>query len=367
MKDTDSADRKFMAEALRLAARGRRSVSPNPMVGAVLVKGGKVLARGYHRAFGRAHAEVECLSRYKGPLEGTTLYLNLEPCAHYGKKTPPCAPLLASTKISRIVVAARDPNPLVGGSGIQILRAAGKRVDVGVLEEEARELNHVFMRSMVARRPYVHVKIAQTMDGKIGDRAHRVFITGSESQRIVHRLRAVHDAVLVGAGTVLIDDPLLTVRDVHGRDPDVVILDGGLRVKPTARALSAGKGRRVYLIAQERAVRRSPQQVRRLTEAGVQVIGVPSRSEILSIDTVLQTLRSENIGSVLVEGGQEVFTEFLSSGAVDEISLFVAPGMSGKGISATAETPWSGAAGILPAQRTTVRRAGNDLYLHARF
>ena len=177
------SDKRFMTEALRLAAKGDRGVSPNPMVGAVLVKGSTVLARGYHRVFGGAHAEVDCLSRYRGPLQGTTMYVTLEPCSHYGK-TPPCAQLLAYTPISRIVVAMVDPNPLVAGKGIALLRKAGKRVDVGVMADEAADLNRRFIRAVTHHRPYVHLKIAQTLDGKITlGRAKDRWVTGPEARR----------------------------------------------------------------------------------------------------------------------------------------------------------------------------------------
>ncbi len=366
MTRLDATDRKFMAEALRLGARGRGKVSPNPMVGAVLVRNGHILARGFHKAYGAAHAEVDCLSRYHGPLDGTTLYVNLEPCAHYGK-TPPCAALLASSGIARIVVAIRDPNPRVIGKGVEMLRAAGKRVDVGVLAEEARELNRVFIRSMVGRRPYVHVKIAQTLDGKIGDRGRRVAITGPESQRLVHKLRSMHDAVLVGSGTIRIDDPMLTVRDVRGRDPHVVVLDGGLHTRPTARIFSSGTDRKVIVCIHDRTARRHPTRVRRLVAAGARVIQVSSRGERFSVGAVLERLWAEEIGSMLVEGGQEVFTEFLASGLVDEISLFIAMGMAGRGLTVSADTPWSGAEGVMAARTMKMRRLGKDLYIHTMF
>ncbi|HSQ76223.1 MAG TPA: bifunctional diaminohydroxyphosphoribosylaminopyrimidine deaminase/5-amino-6-(5-phosphoribosylamino)uracil reductase RibD, partial [Bacteroidota bacterium] len=174
-------DKRFMAEALRLAAKGGRDVSPNPMVGAVLVRSGRIVARGYHRRFGGAHAEVECLSRYAGPLDRTTLYVTLEPCSHFGK-TPPCAALLASTPISRIVVAMKDPNPLVAGEGIRQLRRAGKKVELGVLRGRAAKLNRRYIRGIGRKRPYVHVKVAQTLDGKIADGGDGVrWITGTES------------------------------------------------------------------------------------------------------------------------------------------------------------------------------------------
>ena len=195
---------RFMSECLLLAELGKGQVSPNPLVGAVLVRDGRVVARGYHQRCGGPHAEMNCLAHYTGDVRSATMYVSLEPCSHHGK-TPPCADMLSGSGLRHVVVGMKDPNPLVSGRGIERLRNAGVEVTVGVLEREARELNRVFVTHIRAKRPYVHVKIAQSMDGFIASpNARRRWISSAASRALVHRWRAEYDAVLVGAGTVIV-------------------------------------------------------------------------------------------------------------------------------------------------------------------
>jgi diaminohydroxyphosphoribosylaminopyrimidine deaminase/5-amino-6-(5-phosphoribosylamino)uracil reductase len=359
------SDKRFMIEALHLAAKGDRAVSPNPMVGAVLVKGGKIVARGYHRVFGGAHAEVDCLSRYRGPLQGTTMYVTLEPCSHYGK-TPPCAQLLAYTPISRIVVAMQDPNPLVAGRGIKLLRRAGKKVDVGVMGEEAADLNRRFVRAVTHHRPYVHVKIAQTLDGRItlGEAKDR-WVTGPESRQVVHAMRTDHDAVLVGAGTVTADDPRLTVRGMSGNDPHVVVLDGALSMRASAKLVHAGKRRMVFVITTTRAIREKPARAAELARAGVQVLGVKGKRGRCALSDALAVLYDEGIGSLLVEGGADVFGQFASAGVIDEMSVFVAPRIAPSGVPAFGTASLTGS--LREAAYMHTHDAGRDVWIHALF
>jgi diaminohydroxyphosphoribosylaminopyrimidine deaminase/5-amino-6-(5-phosphoribosylamino)uracil reductase len=337
-QNQSAADVRHMHEALRLAGLGRGYVSPNPMVGAVLVRKGKVVASGYHRYFGGPHAEVDCLAAYRGELHNATLFVTLEPCSHYGK-TPPCADLLASTGLRRVVVAMRDPNPLVSGRGVAQLRKAGIRVEVGLLDEEARALNLHFLVGITKRRPYVHVKIAQSLDGMIaGVRRNFRWISGPESRALVHTWRAQYDAVLVGAGTIRADDPRLTARGGSGRDPDVVILDGWLRIPDDARVLRTASRRRVIICATRDAVRKNPGKVRRLAARGVLLLSPGGRGGRLRIPDLMAELYAQEIGSILVEGGSQVFREFLEAGIVDELSIFVAPQVIGGGVPAFAST-----------------------------
>jgi diaminohydroxyphosphoribosylaminopyrimidine deaminase/5-amino-6-(5-phosphoribosylamino)uracil reductase len=358
-------DKRFMIEALQLAAKGEGAVSPNPMVGAVLVKGDRILARGYHRDFGGAHAEVDCLSRYRGPLQGTTMYVTLEPCSHYGK-TPPCAQLLAYTPISRVVIAMQDPNPLVAGKGITILRRAGKKVDVGVMAAEAADLNRRFIRAVAHHRPYVHVKVAQTLDGRITlGEANARWVTGPEARQVVHAMRNDHDAVLVGAGTVLKDDPRLTVRGMPGNDPHAVVLDGELSMRASARLIRAGKKRMVFVMTTTRAMRAKPTRAAELAKAGVQVIGVDGKRGRFALEEVLGVLYDEGIGSLLVEGGGDVFGEFAAAGVIDEMSIFIAPRLAPSGVPAfgSGVTP-----GLLrDAAYMHTHDAGRDIWIHALF
>jgi diaminohydroxyphosphoribosylaminopyrimidine deaminase/5-amino-6-(5-phosphoribosylamino)uracil reductase len=322
-----------MQECLQLAAKGEGSVSPNPLVGAVLMKRGKIVARGYHRFFGGPHAEVECLASYHGSFENTTLYVNLEPCSHYGK-TPPCAELLAASPIPRIVIAMGDPNPLVGGRGIHRLRRAGKRVDVGILKREACALNRHFMTGILRHRPYIHVKIAQSLDAMIAAADGRLrWISGPEARAMVHHWRSRYDAVLVGAGTVHADNPRLTARTEGARHPVAVILDGRLSVSPDAGVFRNLHGRRVIVCTSARALRENSRTALKLEKAGVQILPLPCRKRI-SLPLLAKELYEQEIGSLFVEGGSDVFTQFLRSGLVDELTVFVAPRMIGRGVPA---------------------------------
>ncbi len=340
-------DTAAMRECFRLARNGEGSVSPNPMVGAVLVKSGRIVARGYHRTYGGPHAEVECLAKYRGTFDATTLYVNLEPCAHYGN-TPPCADLLAATPVQRIVVAMADPNRLVSGKGIARLRASGKQVDVGILEQEARALNRHFVTAITHQRPYVHVKIAQSLDGMIAA-AHgkRRWISGPPARELVHRWRSVYDAVIVGAGTIRADDPLLTARIEGGRNPAVVVVDGHLTVSSEARLFRNLRGRRVFVCTTRRSIDRRNRVASRLEKSGVVV--VPFRSgERIALPELLRELYARNLGSLLVEGGSDLFGQFLRSRRVDELTVFIAPIVIGDGVPAYAPN------------RMPSRRAGFD-------
>jgi diaminohydroxyphosphoribosylaminopyrimidine deaminase/5-amino-6-(5-phosphoribosylamino)uracil reductase len=318
-----------MRECLRLAEKGRGFVSPNPLVGAVMVRGGRIVARGFHRQFGGPHAEVECLRAFNGDPRGTTLYVNLEPCAHYGK-TPPCTDLIIKSGIRKAVVGMTDPNPLVSGKGIRKLRAAGVRVVTGILEHDATDLNRAFTTYIKKKRPFVHLKIAQTLDGKIAFRNRSpVRITGKEARSLVHRWRAEHDAVLVGAGTIGTDDPQLTVRLVKGRDPAVVVLDGSLSVRPAARIFSRSGSRRVFILTTENGRKRHPNKYREIGLRGAQLFIEGAGVASISINRILRRLYGLGFGSILVEGGRHVFTEFLRAGAVDRFSLLVAPKLLG--------------------------------------
>jgi diaminohydroxyphosphoribosylaminopyrimidine deaminase/5-amino-6-(5-phosphoribosylamino)uracil reductase len=265
------------------------------------------------------------LKRVRGPVAGSTLYVNLEPCAHQGK-TPPCADLIIRSGIPRVVVAMRDPNPLVSGRGIARMRRAGIDVQVGVCAEEARRLNRHFVLHITARRPYVHVKVAQTLDGNIAAPGRKQsWISSPASRTLVHRWRSTHDAVLVGAGTITADDPALDVRRVRGRNPDVVILDGRLSVQPSARVFRDTRSRRVFLFTSRTTNPRRIRTLRRLSLSGVVVLPIVSHGNRLPLPEILKVLYRHNIGSVLVEGGSTVFSQFVDGGPIDELSVFIAP------------------------------------------
>jgi len=364
-KKGEEAQERHMLECLRLARRGTGHVSPNPLVGAVLVRGGKIISRGWHKAFGGPHAEVECLNQARGDLGSATLYVNLEPCAHYGK-TPPCTDKIIQSGVKSVIVSMKDPNPLVEGRGLRALQEAGIRISTGLLEREARHLNRFFLKHVTHGFPYVNVKIAQSIDGFIaGPRAPR-YISSPHSLRLVHRWRGEYDAVLVGAGTVRADNPQLTVRHARGRDPHVVIIDGRFSVPEHANALQRTSGRGVFVCVESSQAKRQRDKVHRLEERGVVVLPLPARRGAIKLRDVLEAIYRFSIGSVLVEGGASVFSQFIDEGLVDELSIFVAPLILGSGVRAF-ERNWPGESPLGHPAGVSVTKVGRDVLFSSLF
>jgi diaminohydroxyphosphoribosylaminopyrimidine deaminase/5-amino-6-(5-phosphoribosylamino)uracil reductase len=314
-----------MRQALRLAARARGRTRPNPLVGAVLARGERVLGQGYHRAAGSEHAEVLALRRAGGRTRGTTMYVNLEPCDHVGR-TGPCARAIIEAGVRRVVVGMQDPNPLVNGRGINALRRAGVKVTTGVLEPECRELNEPFTCYITRGRPLVVFKSALTLDGRVAARSGDArWVTGDEARRQAHRLRNTHDAIAVGVGTVLADDPRLTCRDVRGgRDPVRVVVDSGLGTPPAARVVSAAEtsAAPTWIFCSERAGR---QRQRALERAGARVIRLPGDTRQVDLRALVCALAEREITSLLLEGGPRLAGAFWQLELVDRVVAFVAP------------------------------------------
>jgi len=312
-------DEEVMRIALDLAQQGEGEVNPNPLVGAVVVREGVVVGRGFHRRFGGPHAEVYALEEAGEAARGATIFVTLEPCVHHGK-TPPCVDRILAAGIARAVIACKDPNPLVDGKGIAALRAAGLNVRVGVLEAEAAQLNEPFFTFITTGRPFVHLKLAMSLDGKIAT-ANRdaKWITGQASRTRVHELRRRLAAILVGAGTILADDPSLTVRLVPGRNPLRLVLDGAGRTPPAARVLREA-GRTVIVTA----IMPEATEVA-LHQAGAEVWRLPGSGARVDLAALLDRLAKEGIDSLLVEGGAETAASFLEAHLVDRVSFFIAP------------------------------------------
>ena len=306
----------FMRRALELAEQGTGYTRPNPLVGAVIAKGGEVIAEGYHARYGGPHAEAVALERAGEAARGADLYVNLEPCSHWGK-TPPCVDRIIAAGIRRVFIATRDPNPLVNGKGVEKLRAAGIEVVEGVLRKEAERLNEIFFYWIKMKRPFVALKLAMSLDGKIATRSgDSRWITGEGARRRVHELRRRHAAVLVGINTVLADDPELTVREVEGPQPLRIVLDSRGRVPLSARVL-AGEAR--TLVATTAAM--PEERERALLERGVEVWRLPAREGRVDLVALLARLAGEEIDSLLVEGGGEVAWSFLAQGLVQKLYL----------------------------------------------
>jgi diaminohydroxyphosphoribosylaminopyrimidine deaminase/5-amino-6-(5-phosphoribosylamino)uracil reductase len=324
-------DEKYMARALTLAARGKGMVSPNPLVGAVIVKDRKIIAEGFHASYGGDHAEAAAIKSSKETVKGATLYCNLEPCCHSEKQTPPCAQRLIKEGIGRLVIAGLDPNPKVAGKGVELLKKYGIQVTTGILEQENLNLNRFYYHFVKTGTPYVTIKIARSVDGFISDDPSRSFrLTGKESVARVHTWRSEYDAVLVGAGTVNIDNPQLTVRAVKGRNPAKVILSGNLSVKAHQDIFSGNNNGNTILITAKGS---DPKLILDLRDRGVQVLEVEkSERGYIAGTTILKILAISNITSVLIEGGSRVFSHFIKEKTFNAIQIFIAPKILGQGV-----------------------------------
>jgi diaminohydroxyphosphoribosylaminopyrimidine deaminase/5-amino-6-(5-phosphoribosylamino)uracil reductase len=326
-------DKKYISRCIKLASKGRGNVSPNPLVGAVIVKNGKVIGEGYHKKYGDAHAEVYAIKNSTESVAGSTLYCNLETCCHTKKQTPPCVPLIIENKIKRVVISNVDPNKKVNGKGIAQLREAGIEVLTGLLEEEGEELNKFYFKYIERKLPYITLKVAQSIDGKISlARNRQTWLTGKESVKFVHQLRTEYDAILVGAGTIKTDNPLLNVREVKGRNPIRVIVDGKLSININSKVLNSDDPSRTYILYSDIA---SKKKVNQIKSKGVKLFEIQNTgSERIDLKVILKILAENKITSILVEGGNNIFTQFLEEDLFDEIILIQTPKILGKGISA---------------------------------
>lgn len=316
-----TGDERWMRRALELAARGTGETNPNPLVGCVVVRGGRVMGEGFHARAGEPHAEVHALERAGARARGATLYVNLEPCAHRGR-TPPCAPRLVEAGVRRVVVGHPDPNPLVKGRGLRLLRRAGLRVETGLLRGEALRLNRRFVVAARRRRPFLLLKAALTLDGRIATRTgESKWITSPQQRRQARWMRRLHDGVLVGIGTVLSDDPLLLPSPRVHRPFHRIVLDASLRLPPASRlAQTAARSPVLVLCGPAPLARR-----RRLEALGVEVLAGPAPGGRIPLGPALRSLWRRGLWSLMVEGGSEVLGAFLRERLVDEVALFRAP------------------------------------------
>lgn len=356
-------DKHYMQMALNLAAKARGRTSPNPMVGAVVVKEGKVIGRGYHRQAGTPHAEVIALNEAGVEARGATLYVTMEPCCHYGR-TGPCTEAVIKAGIARVVVAMEDPNPLVAGRGIKRIKEAGVEVTLGVMEDEARELNEVFVKYIVTGKPFVVAKVAMSLDGKIAARTGRSkWITSPEARNYGQQMRDWYDAIMVGIGTVLADDPFLTTRlpDGKGRDPVRVILDSRARIPLTARVLNLQSDAPTIIAVTAAA---PPARVEALRRTGAEVMVVNDGPQV-DICKLVKLLGEKEITSVLIEGGSAVHASAFNAGIVDKAAWFIAPKIIG-GREAPGPVGGTGAddpSEAIELEMVKVRRLGTDILI----
>lgn len=356
----------YMARALELAERGRGLVEPNPMVGCVVVAAdGAIVGEGYHTRFGADHAEVEALRRAGKAATGATLYVTLEPCCHHGK-TPPCTQAIIAAGVQRVVAAMADPFPKVAGEGIAALRAAGIAVEVGLLEAEARWLNAPFLKRIATGMPWVIAKWAMTLDGKLATSSgDSRWISGEASRRIVHALRGRVDAVMVGSGTAVADDPLLTARPPGQRIATRIVLDSKATLASESQLVLSAAEAPVMVVATELA---SPADRARLTSHGCEVFVAAGETPAARLETLLKELGGRGMTNILVEGGGTLLGTLFDARLVDEVHTFIAPRIAG---GATAPSPVAGC-GIqfmvdtLQLTDPQVALVERDIYIHGR-
>jgi diaminohydroxyphosphoribosylaminopyrimidine deaminase / 5-amino-6-(5-phosphoribosylamino)uracil reductase len=362
-------DGQFMRLALKLARRGLGKTSPNPMVGAVIVKGGRVIAQGYHHAFGKDHAEVDALKHAAEDVSGATLYVTLEPCRHYGK-TPPCTGAIIESKISKVVIGMADPDPRMQGGSVKLLNSNGIETVVGVLEDACRALNEKYIKHRVTGLPYVTLKFAQTLDGRIASSngASR-WIASPPSLKLAHRLRAANDAILAGINNVLVDNPELTLRLAEGRSPTRVILDSRLKIPLDAKVLTHQDTARTLVVAATTAATpvAPAKKAAALKNMGIEVLTVPADAQgKVDLIKLLEILGKRDISSVLVEGGGEVYTSFLKLGLVDKVVGIIAPKILGKGLDTIGDLNITDINKALPFSFDKVSRSGADIVVEGK-
>lgn len=354
-------DRDYMMRAIELAKKGAGWTNPNPMVGAVIVKNGKIIGEGYHEKCGELHAERNAIASLKESAEGATLYVTLEPCCHHGK-TPPCTNAILENKIARVVIGSRDPNPKVAGKGAAILCNAGIRVEEDFMREECDKLNPVFFHYITTGTPYVVMKYAMTADGKIATKTGASkWITGEAAREEVHNMRHLYMGIMAGIGTVIADDPLLNVRIEGKKSPVRIICDSHLRI-PLNSQICKTAGQYKTIIACGEG---SSEKIKKLTDLGIRVVQLPDEQGKVDLQKLMNYLGSQGIDSILLEGGGTLNDSAARAGIVKKIMVFVAPKLFG---GEKSKTPVAGEGVELTSDAVMlnligVRQIGEDLLL----
>lgn len=353
----------FMDRAIELAYRGVGAVNPNPLVGAVIVKNKQIIAEGWHACYGQWHAERNALDRCGNEAQGATLYVTLEPCCHHGK-TPPCTEAIIEHGIAKVYVGILDPNPLVAGKGVKQLQEAGIEVEVGIQEEAIRTMNRVFLKYIATGKPWVTLKCAMTLDGKIATHTgHSRWITGEAARIRVHELRREYTAILVGIGTALADNPMLNCRlPQEGRQPIRVVVDSWARIETNSRLVQTAREYPTLLVHTSDAL---DEKITELTNCGVDCICCKKRNSKVDIEAMLLELGKRKIDSILVEGGGTLNYAFLEQKCLDQVYAFIAPKLIG-GRNAKTAIEGEGIAHMdeaIALTSTTVERIGNDILI----
>lgn len=353
----------YMRRALELARKGEGHTSPNPMVGCVVVKDGRIISEGYHEKYGEFHAERNALTRCTEDTAGADLYVTLEPCCHQGK-TPPCTDIIIEKKIARVFVGSMDSNPLVAGKGVQVLRDHGIYVETGILDAECRKLNEVFYHYIATKTPFVVMKYAMTLDGKIacatGDSK---WVTGEIARTQVHRMRGRYRGIMVGIGTVLADDPMLNCRVEGGVDPVRIICDSNLHIPTESQIVKTASDIETIVACSQEALEseRKQEKIRRLKEAGIQIIGTEGAHGVNLVE-LMKKLGGQNIDSILLEGGGTLNASALEDGIVNKVYAYIAGKLIG-GMDARSPVEGMGIdrmADAITLQNVEIEKLGDD-------
>ncbi|MBF0521640.1 MAG: bifunctional diaminohydroxyphosphoribosylaminopyrimidine deaminase/5-amino-6-(5-phosphoribosylamino)uracil reductase RibD [Candidatus Omnitrophica bacterium] len=354
-------DEFYMKRAIRLAQKGRGETSPNPMVGAVVVKGGKIIAEGWHKKYGQAHAEVNAFNNAKVSLKGATLFVNLEPCHHFGQ-TPPCVDAVIKSGIKKVVIAMKDPNPLTNGKSITKMKSSGIVVKVGVLKDEAEKLNEAFVKMKKRNMPFVIGKIAQTLDGKIATQSgSSKWITSEATRFLARKLRAEFDAILVGINTVLKDDPSLNA-DGKIRGLKKIVLDSRLKISLSARLFQGCLLSDCIIATTQKA---SQQKIKQFRNKGVTVIVCPEKQQKVDLKWLFKELAKQKIMSILIEGGAKVLGSALAEELVDKLHVYIAPKLVGdqNALSSVDGLKITDISKALKLKNMEVQRMGEDIFV----
>ena len=357
-------DEYYMQSAIKLARKGKGYVSPNPLVGAVIVKNGRIIGQGYHKLYGGHHAEVNAIKNAREDVAGATLYVNLEPCCHEGK-TPPCVESIIKNKIGKVVLGSIDSNPLVSCGGLNYLQSQGIEVKTGVLEKECRNLNEIFFHYMETGMPFVTVKYAQTFDGRIATATGQSqWISSEAAQKFAHQLRTGHDAILVGAQTVIQDNPELTVRHVRGRNPLRVVVDSGLRIPSQAKILQNQSSAKTLVATVKTS---ADAQYKRIAATGAEIVTVKKDKQgNVDLKELLKKLAAREISSVLVEGGAQIITSVLKNNLATRLITIIAPKIIGRGIEAVGDLQISDLKYAKQLSFQIIKRLGPDIMIDSR-
>ena len=346
--------KKYIELALKLAEKGKGKTSPNPLVGCIIVKRNAIIGKGYHKKAGEDHAEIIAIKEAGKKANNATLYVTLEPCSHWGK-TPPCTERIVEAGIREVIIAMSDPNPLV--EGFKELKFRGIKTRIGILENKAKKMNESYIKYIKTKRPFVVVKSAMSMDGKIATRTgDSKYITGREARKYVHQLRSELDAIMVGINTILKDNPLLTVRLVKGRNPIKIVVDSHLKIPLNAKVI---KDPTKLVIATTKNAPKA--KMKKLQQKGVNVLIIDSKRGKVDLDKLMKQLGKLEITSIMVEGGAELNSEAIKSGIVDKILFFLAPSVIGEGLGAIGDLGIKKVDRSIKLKHLSSRRIGKDI------